>query len=341
MSRRDLLALLGLAALLPGCAATGVGRSNPRQAEALRQASFYDTSSGEQPGRRRLFKRLRSAPVVLLGEVHDNTLHHRIRGALLFDWVRSEPSRPSALVFEHLDREHNDALRLAQRRPGGAAAEARGGRDILPLDELLDAARFDRKGWGWPAHQPLFEAARDSGATWIAANFSRASAQALRRGPATEVEPALQAVMEASRWSPRAQDALDQALVAGHCGQLPHSALADVGRVQRLRDAALALPLLDAAERRSLLLAGNGHIRRDHGVPLYLGALEREALVVGFEETSGQPAANLATVVGAARARDYADAYDFVCLTQAADREDPCAGMPPLSPATPTQTPSR
>ncbi len=342
LQRRDLVAALGLAALLPGCAALGTGRSSLREPEALCQAAFYDTASGQQPGRRRLFARIRSAPVVLLGEVHDNALHHRIRGALLFDWVRSEPSRPSALVFEHFDRENDDALRVVQRHQAGAEPRVRRRRDSLPeLDQLLDAARFDRKGWGWPTHQPLFEAARESGATWIAANFSRASARALRREPAAAVEPALLAVMEASRWSPQAQEALDQALLAGHCGQLPQAALAEVGRVQRLRDAALALPLLDAADRRSLLLAGNGHVRRDHGVPLYLGALEREALVIGFEETGAQPGADLATAVGADRARDYRAAYDFVCLTRAAEREDPCADLPPLSPAAPTQTPSR
>jgi uncharacterized iron-regulated protein len=342
MQRRDLLALLGLAALLPGCAATGAGRSGLREAAAFRRASFHDTASGEQVGRRHLFERMSSAPVVLLGEVHDNDLHHRIRGSLLYDWVRSEPSRPAALVFEHFDREHEDALRLAQRRAGGATPAARSRRDNRPsLDELLEVARFDRTAWGWPAHRPLFEAARRSGATWIAANFSQASARRLRGEPDGEVEPALRAVVAASRWSPQAQQALDQALVAGHCGQLPQAALAAVARVQRLRDAALALPLLDGAERRSLLLAGNGHVRRDHGVPLYLGALEREALVIGFEESTGPAGGDPVTAVGAARAGDYAGAYDFVCLTQAADREDPCAGLPPLSPAGPTQTPSR
>jgi uncharacterized iron-regulated protein len=345
MRRRDVLALLGLAALLPGCAATGAGRSGLRQAGAFRQAAFYDTSNGERLGRRRLFRRIGSAQVLLLGEVHDNMLHHRIRGSLLLDWVRSEPARPAALVFEHFDREHDEALRRVQRRSAGEAPVPRQrgrGDGGAGLDEWLDAARFDRNAWGWPAHRPLFAAARESGATWIAANFSRDAARQLRGEAAKEVDPALRAVVEASRWSAQAQQALDQALLAGHCGQLPQSALPAVARVQRLRDAALALPLLDGAERRSLLLAGNGHVRRDHGVPLYLGALEREALVIGFEEAGAEPAADLAEAVGTARAADYGSAYDFVCLTPAAaGRGDPCAGLPPLSPAGPTQTPSR
>jgi len=344
MERRDVVALLGLAALLPGCAATGGGPSGLREAGAFRTASFYDTSSGERLDRRRLFARMAPAPIVLLGEVHDNSLHHRIRGSLLLDWVRSQPSRVAALVFEQLDREHDGRLRLLQRSAGGpapAGAAPSRARDRPSLDELLEAGGFDRQAWAWPAHQPLFEAARQSGATWIAANFSRASARQLGRLQDGEVEPALQAVVESARWSEEAQRALERALLDGHCGRLPASALPGIARIQRLRDAALALPLLDAAERRSLLLAGNGHVRRDYGVPRYLGALEREAVVVGFEESGREAAGDLAAVVGAARAGDFGDAYHLVCLTPAEEREDPCASLPPLSPAGPTQTPSR
>ncbi len=343
MKRRDFVVLAGLAAL-PGCAATGAGRGGLGEAGAFRQASFYDTGSGERVARRRLFRRMASAQIVMLGEVHDNLVQHRIRGSLLLDWVRDDASRTPALVFEHLDREHNDQLRLAQRRQG-----------IRPsLEELLDAGRFDRKGWQWPAHQPLFEAAHASEALWIAANFSRSSARELRRAKDAEADQVLQALVQSARWSEDAQLALDRALLQGHCGQLPQEALPGIARIQRLRDAALAEPLLDAADRRSMLLAGNGHVRRDHGVPLYLLALEREALVIGFEETAGEPgppgqpglgreaaATPLVGAVGAERAKDFGRAYDFVCLTPVTGRGEPCAGLPAISPAGPTQTPSR
>jgi uncharacterized iron-regulated protein len=342
MKRRDLVILAGLAALLPGCAATGAGRAGLREADAFRQASFYDTGSGERVARRRLFRRMAGAQIVMLGEVHDNPVQHRIRGSLLLDWVRDDASRSAALVFEHLDREHDERLRLLQRRQGAGPS----------LEELLDAGGFDRKGWQWPAHQPLFEAAHASGATWIAANFSRASARGLSRAKDAEADPVLQAIVQSARWSEQAQRALDRALLQGHCGQLPQAALPGIARIQRLRDAALAQPLLDAADRRSMLLAGNGHVRRDHGVPLYLLALEREALVIGFEETADEPgqpgipgeevaATPLVAAVGAARAEDFGRAYDFVCLTPAAGRGDPCEGLPAISPAGPPQTPSR
>lgn len=341
MQRREVL--LGLLATLAGCAAPG----GPGAVGDRSEAVFFDAARGVRMPLRAVRHRLRAAPLVLLGEVHDNPVQHQVRAGLLRDWLRARPERPAAVVFEQLDREHDAALALAQREAradAGPRTAAAGGRkagdDAALLERLLAAARFDRDAWGWPAHRPLFEAALAGDARWIAGNFSRRSARALR-GDAT-VDPALQAVLESARWNDEAQAALEQALVRGHCDALPASALPAVVRAQRLRDAALALPLLDAAERRTALIAGNGHVRRDFGVPRYLGALEGEALVIGFEELpstrGGAPAE--ASVAAAARERSLARllgdeaaaglraSFDLVAFTAArAGREDHCARM--------------
>ena len=347
MQRRGFIAGLSGLVFLPGCAALVPIADD--------DAAFFDARSGRPIGARELARRLAPAPIVLLGEVHDNLAHHRIRGRLLRDWVGREPSRAAVVVFEQLDREHNEALRLAQRRPPVGEAKDRGcsgSADGIPsrLERLLAAARFDHQGWGWPAHRPVFEAADASDAPWIAANLSRASAQQISRDPSAPVDVALQAVVESARWSEQAQASLAAALMAGHCNLLSATAVEKLARVQRLRDAALALPLLDAQERRSMLIAGNGHVRRDHGVPRYLGAYENEAVVVGFEEAAPAPNSwaddSLAGRLGAARAGELALAYDLVCLTTRERQDDPCAGLTAapggvLNPAAPTQTPLR
>ncbi|NLD55383.1 MAG: ChaN family lipoprotein [Burkholderiaceae bacterium] len=337
MRRRDWL--LGSIVALGGCAAPGVpggGGAHP--------VVFFDAARGTRLAGREVRRRARQSPLVLMGEMHDNLVHHEARAALLRDWLRERPERPAAVVFEQLDREHDDALAQAQRqaRAGAPGEERRDGVDAddpARLERLLDAARFDRQAWRWPAHRPLFEAALAGGARWIAANFSRASARRLRGEGGTSVDPALQAVVESARWDDQAQAALERALLRGHCDALPAAALPAVVRAQRLRDAALALPLLDAAERRSVLVAGNGHVRRDFGVPRYLGALEREALVIGFEELEapGEGRADapsleqaarersLARLLGDQRAAAVGARFDLVALTAPRPgREDPC-----------------
>ena len=219
-------------------------------------------------------------------------------------------------MFEHLDREHDDELRLAQRR-----------QDSRPsLEDLLDAGHFDRKGWQWPAHQPLLEAAHASGATWIA----RTSRGLPHAGWPAPRMPRWSRCCRRSSKARAGRKKRSRPRPGADAGALRPAATgsaAGIARIQRLRDAALAQPLLEVAERRTAL-AGNGHVRRDYGVPRYLLALEREALVIGFEEAAGEPAeaqgeeaaTPLAGAVGAARAADFARAYDLVCLTLAAGR---------------------
>ncbi|MDP5117046.1 MAG: ChaN family lipoprotein, partial [Burkholderiaceae bacterium] len=82
-----------------------------------------------------LLQAVRVSDVAVLGEVHDNPRHHQLRGELL----RQLPAASKTVVAEHL----NWRLRFKE------------GGELLTN---LQAAGFDEKGWGWPLHQPLFEA---------------------------------------------------------------------------------------------------------------------------------------------------------------------------------------
>ena len=88
-------------------------------------------------------------------------------------------------------------------------------------------------------------------------------------------------------------------------------------RPRRMRDAAnLWAALRDAAKRPAILLAGNGHVRLDYGVPQVIAAAQPAAKVVsvGFVEI-GEPV------------RDQP--YTHVWVTLAVPREDVCAAMGP------------
>ncbi|MDO5102975.1 MAG: ChaN family lipoprotein [Lautropia sp.] len=247
----------------------------------------------------------------------------------------------AAIVFEHLDREHGAALRQVQaRQPRG------------PLVDWLAAARFDAKRWGEAVYQPLFEAARHSGVYWVAGNLSREAARRWMIMPGTPgtksttgtaaaggtagteawLKPRLAAhsaqpadadwlaTLRAADWNQQAEAHLLAAVRVGHCDALPESMLVPMAAAQRLRDAALAAGLKQAAgsagpmqpaslARRlandraglaaqhqgdddalppRLLLAGNGHVDKRFGVPRYLGVAEAQVLVMGMETVSAQ-----------------------------------------------------
>jgi uncharacterized iron-regulated protein len=73
--------------------------------------------------------------------------------------------------------------------------------------------------------------------------------------------------------------------------------------------------LLD--HRPSVLVAGNGHVRKDYGVPQVINALapSLKTSAVGFYE-GGRDSGELI--------QSLAGRYDYVWLTDGAERSDPC-----------------
>jgi uncharacterized iron-regulated protein len=90
---------------------------------------------------------------------------------------------------------------------------------------------------------------------------------------------------------------------------------------QRARDAALALAI-EGAPGATLLIAGNGHVRRDLGVPLYLPS-GSSVLSVGFLETRPAESDPRAYAEGAGGMATY----DYVWFTAPQARTDPCEAL--------------
>ncbi len=289
------LSLVLGALLVSGCSTP---RSSPPEGEFS-----ITTGDGAPLSRSQALARLRHADHVLLGEVHDNPLHHRERATLLAALADRRPT----VVFEQFARTSDTALAA----PVGSDFEA-----------WLDRAGFDRKGWAWPLHRPLIDAALASRLPIRGGNLSRDEVrQVARQGAAAA--PADLASALAQPLPTAAAEALDRALLDGHCGQLPAAAVPRLRDAQAARDAAMADAMLRAVAdgaASTVLIAGNGHVRRDHGVPLWLARRQPGAKVisVGFLErdADGRPPPVAERAV-----------YDVVWLSAHRPRPDPCAGF--------------
>ena len=126
----------------------------------------------------------------------------------------------------------------------------------------------------------------------------------------------LLALRDRVAWRDTQQDTLRQDIQDGHCGAMPEAMLPGMVQAQRARDAAMAQAMFDARKsgaRRVVLIAGNGHVRRDVAVPVYLQA-------------AGVPASDIDAVAylepGGATP---AGGYDRIERAPAPTREDPCA----------------
>lgn len=264
--------------------------------------TVLDAATGEPLSPPRFADRLAAADVVLLGELHDNPHHHRVRGAL----VQSATGRRASFVFEHFARQDGA---LPRPSPG----EAREG--------WLDRTGFDRTGWAWPVHAPLVDAVLAGGRPMRGSNLSREALREVVRRGASAAPADVQPLLAAAPLAEPLRRGLEAELVAGHCGALPASMLPGMRDAQVVRDAAMAQALVAArAEGPAWLLAGNGHVRKDWAVPRLLAAAHPSwrSLSVGFVEAG---AGGALPDLAALRTQ-----YDLVVVTPAvAGRPDPCA----------------
>ncbi|MEF7615471.1 ChaN family lipoprotein [Aquincola sp. MAHUQ-54] len=273
MKRRLLLCLP--AALAAGCAAWQ--RPAPADAPAQRD--------------RALDAALRSQPLVLLGEVHDNAAQHALRAQALRRLLRT--GRRPALLMEQFDREHQAALDRVLATPGATA-------------DALIAAGWPQggAGWQWPLYRPFIELAFEFSLPLVAANVSRADTRRIIAGglAAHGFDGAVPADIAAAQ---------TQAIVDSHCGHVDTALAGRLMQAQVARDQFMARQLAAHAGRGAVLLAGNGHVRRDIGVPRWLPAdLQARCVSIGLLEDAGPPAA-----------------YDVAFDMPAPSRPDPCTAL--------------
>jgi uncharacterized iron-regulated protein len=290
LQRRALLGWgLGTGGVLAGCAL-----SPPASVDRI-----TEPASGKPMARAALLDLMRNSDYVLLGEHHDNADHHQLRAGLL-----AALPAPVAVVMEHLPRGAAPPL----------SRDLRGSALLLALQE----AGFDARGWRWPLHEPLFSAIAAAGHQLLGGNLPRDLARRTAREGPGALPTELRAAIDAAPLAAGARAALVEDLVRGHCGQLPPERAPNMLLAQRGRDAAMAAALIEARNKRTngpvLLLAGNGHVRRDHGVAQLLQGLQPKARVlsVGFVEAGGTVSPGI---------------FDLTWTTPAMERADPCAGM--------------
>jgi uncharacterized iron-regulated protein len=256
-------------------------------------------------------------PVLLLGEVHDNPEHHRLRAEGLRQWLASGP--PTTVLFEQMDRDRNPAVRAAQAEANPAVR-----RDPARLQDLADrvalAGGLSAQGWGWPLHRPIVEACLAAGASIGGANLPLTEVRGIVRGGLSAAPADVRSAIEGdSRWTPALQSTLEGLIDSGHCGVLPPARWPAMALAQRARDVSMALAVRDAlggaaGSGRVALIAGNGHVRRDLGVPHALESLGMAAdriHAVAYLEQGPHDAAELRL-------------YDQVVHTRRQPRPDPC-----------------
>lgn len=250
-------------------------------------------------------RRLRGDTIALLGEVHDNRTQQQLRLEILKRAI-SAGWRP-AIAMEQFDRERQgDIDRARALRP-------------LDADYLIAQASEDHGkqsgSWDWDYYRPYVALALDYRLPLLAANLSRSDAEKIvHQGYGAVFDAAAIRDLTLDRAPTGLLSSQQKEVEEGHCHALPNELLPQMARAQLARDALMAAVLRSHAANGVVLLAGDGHVRRDLGVPRWLAAATLpRVLSVGFLErgVTDPPA----------------DAFDAVIVTEAAPRADPCAPL--------------
>jgi uncharacterized iron-regulated protein len=260
-------------------------------------------------------------PILLLGEVHDNPMHHQLRA-----WLIAQPEcrfgcKPAseAVVFEQIRADQQPTLDRFK-----ALAETGGG----TAEDLFRLLEWDKSGWPPAAiYKPLVETVVAAKIPIFAGNLPLERIRAVARGGPIPPEDRERLKLD-SRMPAALAEALNRELADSHCGALPAEAMGGLAAAQRYRDAHLADALLTAQKRHgfAILIAGNGHVRSDRGVPWHIRERARwtsvtSVMFLEVEEDKTDPEAYVP--------RDPVGkpAADLLIFTPRAERADPCEAM--------------
>ena len=239
-------------------------------------------------------------PVVLFGEIHDNAAQHALR-LRAFESMLHTGARP-ALLLEQFDRERQGEIdRVLTSAPAPDA-------DAIILAGS-GAPASNTTSWHWPFYRPLIALALAHGLPIVAANVSRADSRRV-------YSEGLQAHGFDPAVAPDITTAQARAIEQSHCGQVDVPMAQRMASAQIARDQFMARVVEKHAARGAVLLAGNGHVRTDIGVPRWLTPATREQT-----ESIGMLEAD------AGERPDDTAAYDRVIVTPRQPRADPCAAM--------------
>jgi uncharacterized iron-regulated protein len=271
---------------------------------------IYRAADGVRVDQGTLIADASAAEFVLIGEQHDNPEHHRLQAHLVAA-LQQQRQSPRAVAFEMIPAWRQlDVVEYLD-----ADGELAG---------LGEAIAWDASGWPeWAWYQPIAEAALVSDAEIVGADLGIAEKRAaFLQGAQAFRSTFVQRTGLGEAWPAPMMVSLQNELRTAHCDQVPGRVVIGMMRVQRARDAMMADRLAATAGKGGgVLIAGNGHVRKDRGVPWYLARLRPGGRSVSI---------GLLEVQDEIREPPQGLPYDYVWFTpRVEDRGDPCEAHDP------------
>lgn len=221
---------------------------------------------------------------LLIGEQHDAAAHQQIEQQ----------------VVAHLaGRGLLAALAIEMADAGASTAKLK---PTATEQQAQIALKWNDKGWPWAVYGPAVMTAVRAGVPVLGANL-----------PMSQMRTSMGDAKLDNQLPGPALKAQQQLIRIGHCNLLPESQITPMTRIQIAKDRAMAQTIEDVAlpGKVVVLLAGNGHVNRQLGVPQHLPAtLHAKAVHLRAGNTTDQDSA-----------------FDSTWPTPALPEKDYCEGL--------------
>ncbi len=237
---------------------------------------------------------LGSKTIFFLGEIHDNEHGHQRRLEQVRQLIEQGPQ--PVVAMEQFDRENQAVLDAALSQ-------------CPDVDCVL--AKAATTGWEWRFYKPYVQWALDKKIKLVAANLSNVDVRkVMTHGFDAVLGAQMVDAYQLKQIPGQLLSAQNKAIKEGHCNMLPAQAIGPMVQGQIARDVWMAHVVNGVSNAPVVLVAGNGHVRKDAGVMQWLTPQNQaKTQVHGYVEGV-----------------DPHDAtwYDHVHVVPRVEREDPC-----------------
>ena len=269
--------------------------------------NIWDVQGKKVIDKNQLIKKLLNADYVLLGEIHDNISHHKNEAWVVDNLAMHD--RLAAVSFEMIDNEQG---RLIENE------------NIDSATTLIELLNQYKTSWGYETYyRLLFDRVIAANIRIHPANINRKTINKIVMKGEQQLDQELQQILDQTPLSSEQRSDMEREIILSHCGYQAKEMIEPMIRVQRIRDAAMAASLLNSKSDIKILIAGSGHVRNDHGVPIYLHQEEKDANVISVALYEIQEnAIDINTYIK--QWDNEKIPFDYVWFTATAEREDPC-----------------
>ena len=246
--------------VIPACNTLHTETTNGMQASDLLLKDHnlvdrvWDVQTEQFIDKSQLLASIMQADYVLLGENHDNISHHMNQAWLIGNLSKKE--HEASVSFEMIDNQQGDLLT---------------NKNIISSAVLIDTLNQFKSSWNYETYYSiLFDKVIQAGFKIYPANIDRQTLTHSVMQSNQSLSPRLRQILSQTSLPAEQKAVLQEQIIKSHCGMLDTEMVDRMVEMQRIRDAAMTVSLLNSEADLKVLFAGINHVRKDYGVPMYL-----------------------------------------------------------------------